>query len=84
METIINQIRAVMIIIREMVKMIIFGVELLITRVKRLRKNKVTLGFSTFVKNPILNAWKRVRSGPADASFSSNLESFASIEAIPI
>ena len=56
MDTIVNHINAVNIIITEITIIIYIGVEFPITKVKRLRKKRVALGFRTLVKNPILNA----------------------------
>ena len=83
-ETIVNQVKAVRIMIAEIVRMIYNGVELLITKVNKLRKNNVAFGFNTFVRKPVLKACKRVKSVSFLVSERSTFEFFVRKDPIPI
>ena len=84
METIVNHARAVVIMIKEIIRMMYNGVAGFITKVNKLRKNNVAFGFKTLVKKPILNASIRVRSVPVFSSVIFSFDPFARIEHSPI
>jgi len=84
METMLNQQKAVNIIITEMFSTTNSGVEAPITKVKRLRKKSVAFGFSTLVKNPILKAFKRLISEECCSAARSSLDPLALMEPIPM
>jgi aryl carrier-like protein len=68
----------------DMIRIMYNGVELPITKVKRLRKKRVAFGLRTLVRNPILNAWSRVRSERDFSAERSNLDFLDRIETTPI
>ena len=70
--------------ITEIIRMMCRGVVLLITKVKRLRKNRVAFGFRTLHKNPILKASNRVKSIPVFCSEISSFELFEKNELNPM